>query len=515
MPEEPFVSWASIPQSSWGTSSALQYQESRQVGKGTYGSVFLGTNILTNTTVALKKVSWRHSEQKHRHRGFPLNALREIRLLKNKCSHPNLVKLLDVAAYIPSVSNGQKSKSLASGWEDEEDGFVYLVFEYIEHDLAGILDYWRDRVRFSIPAVKCLMKQLFEAMAYLHEQSICHRDLKCSNLLVSSDNRLKLADFGLARELNTDGVLSPKVVTLWYRAPELLLGDTKYTSGVDMWSVGCILLELLKSTPMFPGKDELDQMKKIFGVCGYPTVSEWPGYTALPGSKQLLKLEKEGPPPITTSISNVEDFCLKRVLDPDGAHLASRLLALDPSRRCSAQQGLQSKFLADAPLPNKLPPLEADASLHEWETKKAKKNRSKEDQSVPTNDETQLHDTMPTIASEPIAAGPKIRSDVVGSIKDEDEPKQTAPVIESGVKEGIVAEKAPGSEEEKRSHRDNRRNHSPFRRRRERSPSGDSRNREHVRGPVGRSKRSPSPWRKKDRKRAKRSRSPSRRHRRN
>lgn len=374
MPE--IATWASIPKSAWGTTSSFHYKEIRQVGKGTYGEVFLGENLLTNETVALKKVGWRHSEQKYHNRGFPLNAIREIRLLKNKCSHPNLVKLLDVAAYVSSVSgknaNGDKgsapknkvssSSSSTYKWEDAGDddstsggdGFVYLVFEYIEHDLAGILDVYRDKIRFSVPSIKCLIKQLLEALVYLHEQNICHRDLKCSNLLITKDYRLKLADFGLARELTYEGILTQKVVTLWYRAPELLLGETKYTLEIDMWSVGCILMELLRNAPLFPGKDEIDQLKRIFTICGYPSLAHWPGHAELPLAKMLGQIEKD--PQVQDS--NMEDYCARRNLDSDAGQLASRLLALDPARRCSAQSALESRFFIDAPQPQMLPPIE-------------------------------------------------------------------------------------------------------------------------------------------------------------
>jgi len=390
MPEESTaVIWNAIPRASWGTPSSLQYKELRQVGKGTYGDVYLGQNLLTKETVALKKVSWKHADEKHKSRGFPMNALREIRLLKNKCSHPNVVKLLDVAAYVPPVvgdahdakGKGRK-KNDSSLWEDDDsssgDGFVYLVFEYVDHDLAGLLDIWREKnVPIGVPVVKCLLKQLLEALVYLHAQDICHRDLKSSNLLISRDYHLKLADFGLARELNTDGVLTTKVVTLWYRAPELLLGDTRYTSAVDVWSVGCIFVELMKNTPLFPGKDEMDQLKRIFSVCGWPGVTDWPDHANLPLAKNLAKLDRDPKSAIAAGMSvamNVEEYCAKKGIEMDGGYLAARMLALDPARRYSAHQALSSKFVADAPPPSKLPPMEIGASFHEWETRKAKKN---------------------------------------------------------------------------------------------------------------------------------------------
>lgn len=389
------------------------------MGEGTYGQVFLGVNLQDGATVALKKVSLRHTEEKHRHRGLPLNALREIRLLKNKCCHPNVVRLMDVAAYVPEhsmlpiapattevvVGSDEKAAAKKEKWDEEHSqGFIYLVFEYVEHDLSGILD---ARYKFSLPAVKCLTKQLLDALAYLHEQNICHRDLKCSNILISKNHQLKLADFGLARELtyhgsmdgNTSGgggagpLFSNKVITLWYRPPELLLGDCQYGLSIDMWSVGCILYELLKNQVLFPGSDEMDQLKRIFSICGYPTYAEWPRHMELPGFKILSRLQSGssstgsagGTPsstssPATVMPTNIEDYCMSKGLNVEACKLAARLLALDPSRRCTAVQALQASFFDDAVSPERLGPFESTSSLHEWETKTARKAKIQQEQ---------------------------------------------------------------------------------------------------------------------------------------
>ena len=378
--------WHSIPKEAWFTSSALQYKEERKVGEGTYGEVFLGSNLLTKEIVALKKVSLKYSDEKYRKRGLPLNALREIRLLKNKCEHPHVVKLFDVAAFIPAVSRENNKKIDDEDWDNDGDSFVYLVFEYVEHDLSGILE---SKHRFNISAIKCLMKQLLEALSYLHTtQNVCHRDLKCSNLLISKNHELKLADFGLARELYSTEYggdfrrreYSINVITLWYRPPELLLGDKRYTHSVDMWSVGCILVELLKNEPMFPGSDELDQLKKIFSICGYPNEVDWPEYINLPNTKKMI-LSRNRPDQTgfnQLSVTNVQNYCQQKNFDYDASSLAARMLALDPSKRVTAEQALKSTFLANAPQPNELPPIPANKSLHEWETKKERRARQKE-----------------------------------------------------------------------------------------------------------------------------------------
>jgi serine/threonine protein kinase len=122
------------------------------------------------------------------------------------------------------------------------------------------------------------MKQLFEVMDYMHSLDIVHRDIKCSNLLLTKNLELKVADFGLARSMRGDQLFTNKVVTLWYRAPELLLGATSYDASIDMWSIGCVLAELFIGHPLFQGKAELEQINKIFELCGTPTLENWPDY---------------------------------------------------------------------------------------------------------------------------------------------------------------------------------------------------------------------------------------------
>jgi serine/threonine protein kinase len=132
-----------------------------------------------------------------------------------------------------------------------------LVFEFVEHDLHGIFD---SSIKFDAPHVKCLMKQLLEGMLYMHDRGYMHRDIKGGNILLNKHGVLKIADFGLARVLlphtGTSAHYTSKVVTLWYRAPELLLGMTNYSPAIDLWSIGCFFTELLTSKPLLPGKDE-------------------------------------------------------------------------------------------------------------------------------------------------------------------------------------------------------------------------------------------------------------------
>jgi len=158
----------------------------------------------------------------------------------------------------------------------------------MEHDLHGLLD---KKVQFTIPHIKCMMQQLLWGVQHLHEHSIMHRDIKGANLLLSNRGELKLTDFGLAREINPSRKnYTNRVVTLWYRAPELLLGSEKYTPSIDMWSVGCFFSELLTNEPLFPGDNDVRQLQMIFKKCGFPTEESCPGVSIL---KNYSKIENK------------------------------------------------------------------------------------------------------------------------------------------------------------------------------------------------------------------------------
>lgn len=142
---------------------------------------------------------------------------------------------------------------------------LYFAFEYLEHDLSGLLNH--PRVKFSRTQIQCYMRQLLCGVAFMHRNKILHRDIKASNLLLNNQGMLKIADFGLSRfwnEVNAKaGRYTNKVVTLWYRSPELLLGSTSYDFSLDVWSIGCIFAELLTGRPILQGKTEIDQVRRI------------------------------------------------------------------------------------------------------------------------------------------------------------------------------------------------------------------------------------------------------------
>ncbi|XP_042337605.1 cyclin-dependent kinase 20 isoform X2 [Plectropomus leopardus] len=227
-----------------------QYSILGRIGEGAHGIVFKAKHIETGETVALKKVALRRLED-----GVPNQALREIKALQEIEDNQHVVKLKDVFPH--------------------GTGFV-LVFDFMLSDLSEVI---RNSQRPLTPAqVKGYMMMLLKGVAFLHHNNIMHRDLKPANLLISSSGHLKIADFGLARLFSEhrDRLYSHQVATRWYRAPELLYGARKYDEGVDLWAVGCIFGELLNSSPLFPGENDIEQLCCVLRVLGTPTQNSWP-----------------------------------------------------------------------------------------------------------------------------------------------------------------------------------------------------------------------------------------------
>ena len=338
-----------------------------QIGKGAYGEVHKGMSIRTGELVAIK-----HMRARKEREGFSVNAVREINLLRRIC-HQNLVHYKEIVMGAPADDHGRLS--------------MYMIFEYVDHDLAGVL---KRRKRLSLELVRCFTWQLLNVLSYLHEKRIMHRDLKLSNILVTNDNVVKLCDFGLARFEEDQAMMgiqskvgsarhsserataryTNNVITLWYRPPCLLLGATDYTPAVDMWSVGCILTELLIGKVAFRGKSEPEQLNLIFKVCGTPTSTNWPGVESLP----LWKTYKP-----EDFAKNTMETMWGEQMSWDAFDLIKRLLQLDPERRLKASTSLRmsfydpSKSMFDPKLlePSSFPPLFAagEASCHEWEEK--------------------------------------------------------------------------------------------------------------------------------------------------
>ncbi|RHY81756.1 hypothetical protein DYB31_010719, partial [Aphanomyces astaci] len=242
-PPQPLTPALTPPASRWHLGLIENYTIIDKVGSGTYGEVYKCQHKITKDIVALKKL--RQDVEKN---GFPVTSIREMKILK-QLKHPNIVELKEIVSKPDLPKDGKKPP-------------LYFAFEYMEHDLSGLLTH--EKVpKFSRTQIQCYMRQLLYGIAFMHGQKIMHRDIKASNLLLNNAGMLKIADFGLSRfwtEANArSGRYTNKVVTLWYRPPELLMGCTAYDYSIDMWSVGCIFAELLLGKAPLQGRNELEQ----------------------------------------------------------------------------------------------------------------------------------------------------------------------------------------------------------------------------------------------------------------
>ena len=310
--------------------------------------------------VALKRIKMDNESE-----GFPITALREIKLLK-KLNHVNIIKLHEV------VVSKRICFKLATQRSNDRSR-VYLVFEYMEHDLGA----WTElKINLDVRHIKCLMRQLLEGVNYLHTHFVMHRDIKGANLLINKDGVLKLADFGLARSfgvLKNGPAFTNRVVTLWYRAPELLLGDTQYTTAIDMWSVGCCFAEMITGKPLFPENSEGNQLHIIYELCGAPTEQSWPGVTALSKWKNM-EPKKKYERRLKDVFKTHPKYLYNYRVDEAALDLLDRLLTLNPSHRINSQDSLNHKYFTTEPLPclpKDLPKVEHDS--HELEIRKRNK----------------------------------------------------------------------------------------------------------------------------------------------
>ncbi|KAL3647100.1 hypothetical protein CASFOL_008068 [Castilleja foliolosa] len=325
----------------WVPRKADTFEKLDKIGQGTYSCVYKGRDLLNNKFVALKKVRFDNMDPE----SVKFMA-REIHILR-KLDHPNIIKLEGLITSRTSCS-------------------LYLVFEYMEHDLTGLASL--PGVKFTEPQVKCYMQQLLRGLDHCHSNGVLHRDIKGSNLLIDNHGVLKIADFGLAScfENNQKVPLTSRVVTLWYRPPELLLGATQYGVAVDLWSAGCILGELYTGKPIMTGRTEVEQLHKIFKLCGSPPEDYW-RKTNLPHSPVFKPIQ-----PYRRRIA--ETF---KDIPEAAVRLMETLLSVDPSERTTASSALQAEFFETKPLacdPSSLPKYppskERDAKLREEEARR-------------------------------------------------------------------------------------------------------------------------------------------------
>lgn len=298
-------------------------------------------NKTTGVYVALKEVKLDSEE------GTPSTAIREISLMK-ELNHTNIVRLYDVI---------------------HTENKLTLVFEYMDKDLKKFMDARAlaaanqsatpndtsngsstkaPPLGLELNIVKYFTWQLLEGVAYCHENKILHRDLKPQNLLIDNKGNLKLADFGLARAFGIPvNTFSSEVVTLWYRAPDVLLGSRNYTTSIDIWSCGCIIAEMITGKPLFPGTNDEEQLKLIFELMGYPNEQTWPGFTSLPKYSQISLPQNTNNGNIGKNLKDLLQSQTKEILDENIIDLINGLLVLNPDMRLSAKQALYHPWFAE------------------------------------------------------------------------------------------------------------------------------------------------------------------------
>lgn len=287
------------------------------IGAGTYGKVFKAVHVYTKRQVALKKIRMEGEKD-----GFPVTAVREVKLLQHLRSH-NVVSMLEVMV---------------------EKNECFMVFEYLSHDLTGLINH----PTFNLTAAhkKDLAKQMFQGLDYLHHRGILHRDIKAANILISNQGLLKFADFGLARFFSKSRALdyTNRVITIWYRPPELLLGETRYGPEVDIWSAACVYVEMFTKRAVFPGEGgEISQLDKLYTALGTPNLTNWPGLTETPWYELM------GP---TDRRNRIFEDIYREILSPAALDLVSNIFQYDPKKRPTTEQILShAYFVSEEPHP--------------------------------------------------------------------------------------------------------------------------------------------------------------------
>ncbi|XP_001951975.1 cyclin-dependent kinase 1-like [Acyrthosiphon pisum] len=286
------------------------YDKLEKIGEGTYGVVYKCIELSSKEIVAVKKIRMAMEDE-----GIPATAIREISILK-ELNHPNIVNLREILM---------------------DDSRLYLVFEFVPMDLKKFIDS-RPKKHLDEITTKSFTYQLLVAIYFCHVRRILHRDLKPQNILIDTKhNILKVADFGLGRTFGLPiRVYTHEVVTLWYRAPEVLLNTQRYGCPIDVWSIGCIFAKMAQGKPLFQGDSEIDQLFRIFRILTTPTEDTWPGVSDLKDYKPTFPKWSDNM--LADSVKN---------LSSGGVDLMRQMLVYDPSKRINARDSLQHSYFKD------------------------------------------------------------------------------------------------------------------------------------------------------------------------
>jgi len=312
---------------------STKYKGMAKIGQGTFGEVWKARCIQSNRIVALKKVLMENERE-----GFPITALREIKILQ-QLRHENVVELIEICRTKPDHRNKKRPE-------------IHLVFEFCEHDLAGLLA--NKHVQFTLAEKKKVIQQLLEGLYWVHKNKILHRDMKAANILINKEGILKLADFGLARPYSIPKRgqairYTNRVVTLWYRPPELLLGAREYGPPIDVWGAGCVMAEMWTRLPIMQGKIEQDQLVKIQKLCGGINPNTWKGVEEMPlYNKMTFAPEVKNAPRIVSQRLKLY------IKDANALDLIEQLLTLEPTKRIDCDTALNHDFFWTDPMPEPL-----------------------------------------------------------------------------------------------------------------------------------------------------------------